>query len=197
MSSLLYNYSLEMSFDQEKVLEAISKENIRGNFLVLGVTGLPKSGKSALVNAMLGERASNTLVNSSLMEDCHFYQPAFIQCPTHDDAVWFALDLTDIHTISISLCLSRIAALANKEPHIEISQSSQPHFKEKLLNDTFTNMFADIRKTMAKLPVGSATLCSASVSFINIWKIGPNKAFAEVLQRLGRGCGLCKQSHDH
>ena len=175
-----------MSFNQEKVLEAISKESIRGNFLLLGVTGLPNSGKSALVNAMLGEGASNTRVYSSLMEDCHFYQPAFIKNPTHDDAVWFALDLTDIHTISISLCLSRIATLANKEPHIKISQSSQPHFKEKLLNDTFTNMFADIRKTMAKLPVGSAALCSASVSFVNIWKVGPNKAFLEVLQHLGR-----------
>ena len=186
MCHLSSNCSLEMTFNQEKVLEIISKESIRGNFLVLGVAGLPKSGKSALVNALLGESASNIRVQSSLMGDCHFYRMAYLKYPTQESLVCCPVDLTDIHTISISLCLSRVAALANKEPHVERSQSSQPYFDEKLLNDTFTDMFADIRKTMSKFPVGSAALCSCSATFVNIWKLGPNKAFLEVLQRLGR-----------
>ena len=167
-------------------MEIIKKDSIRGNFLLLGVTGLPKSGKSTLVRALLGKGASNTLVYSSLMEDCHQYRLAFIKDPAQADAAWLALNLADIRTIIISIRLCQIAALANKEPHVEMLLDSQPHFKEKLLNDTFTNMFSSIQRTMANLPAGYAALCSDTISFFNVLDIGTNKAFLEVLHRLGK-----------
>ena len=175
-----------MSFNPAKVMEIIKKDSIRGNFLLLGVTGLPNSGKSTLVRALLGNGASKTLVHSTVMGDCHLYRLAFMKDPAQEDAAWLALNLADVRTIIISLRLYQIAALDNKEPHVEMLLGSQPHFKEKLLNDTFTNMFASIQRTVAMLPAGSAALCSDTISFFVVLDVGTNKAILEVLQQLGK-----------
>ena len=178
-----------MTFNQNDVLKIIKNETLKGNFLLLAFTGLPKSGKSTLAHAMLGEGASGHLVQSSLMKDSNFYKAAFMKDLTHQDANWLALTLADIHIVIISLCLARIAALTHKEPCVEMLHGSQAaQMKDKLINDTFQDIFVNIQKVLTKLP-GAADLNGASVSFFNIWDIGTNKALVEVLQRLGKGLG--------
>ena len=186
---------LAVEFDASQIKNFILNLSIRANTLQIGVTGLPFSGKSTLLCSMLELKSQAEYAKFSLGEESglKLCKAIVLKDTVNSVSQWIPSTKEDAEFFSISAALAQACIKSQKFPNL-ISMSDITGreiglvFSHPDLDKPFCAILDKLRVLMMSLETKGVlhTLMTGSLTFVNIWDAGVNKAVLEVLPILAR-----------
>ena len=172
---------------------------MRANFLQLGVAGLPFSGKSTLLRNILELKSTEKYARSGLGEDYNelsVHEAVMMKDKINDDCRWIKSTKDDAEVLAIGAALAQVCARSHQFPSFmsdttEAMPSEMGHlFGDTEIDSHFREAFHSLRSLWSDLEMRGdlQTLTTASLTFMNCWDVGVNKAVFEVLAVLAPMC---------
>ena len=168
------------------VKELIMEHTVRASAIQIGIVGLPYSGKSTLLSSLLnlnrgpGEEIAEMF--DSVWSGLSVYEAVRLRDRVINQCEWLPATKNYAVCCSLAVALAQIftrkghRALPNQLESVEL-------FDDPAIDAHFANVFKTVVKVMRYLEEGDKTrlLSTASMTFINLWDLGMNKALYEIV----------------
>jgi len=177
------------------VKDLILKQKIQANYVLVGIVGLPFSGKSTLLSHLLELEHSQNLKEHARIDfpgGLSVFEAVMMKDKINDECKWFNSTKYDAEVLAIGVALAHVYAKSHQFPSFTgFSDFSETKpgvqmFKDPEVNSCFLESFRRL-KSMMKWVVQNRKiekLMTASLTLMNIWDMGINKAVFEVLSIL-------------
>ena len=181
--------TLEASFVKELIL----KQEIRANFVQVGIVGLPFSGKSTLLSHLLElKQPQEEHARIDLPGRLSVYEAVLMKDKINDKCKWMNSTKYDAEVLAVGVALAHVYAKCHQflpftgfpdfietKPGVKIFQDPEVNscFHESL------KKLEDLMKWVVKHGK-MEKLMTTSLTLMNIWDMGVNKAVFEVLSIL-------------
>ena len=185
----LSTVTLHASFVKELIL----KQKIRANFVQVRIVGLPFSGKSTLLSHLLElKHSQKEHARINLPGGLSVYEAVMMKDKINDDCKWINSTKYDAEALAIGVALAQVYAKSCQFPFytgfsdVIETQPGVPIFKNPEVNSCFNDSLKRLKRMMKWVVQYEKLdkLMTASLTFMNIWDMGVNKAVYDVLSIL-------------
>ena len=173
--------------------DLILKQKIRANFVLVGIVGLPFSGKSTLLSNLLKlKQPQEEHARIDFPGRLSVYEAVMMKDKINDECKWINSTKYDAEALAIGVALAHVYAKSHQFPSFTgFSDFSETRpgvqmFKDLQVNSCFYNSCKRLSRMMKWVVEHGKMekLMTASLTFLNIWDMGVNKAVFEVLSIL-------------
>ena len=162
------------------------EHSVRASAIQIGIVGLPYSGKSTLLSSLLNLNGGPGEVIAEMFDNVWSGLSVFEAVRLRDRVVnqckW--LPATKNNAVCCSLAVA-LAQIFTRKGHCAFTDQleSVELFGYPAIDAHFTNVFKTVVKVMRYLEESDKTrlLSTASMTFINLWDLGMNKALYEIV----------------
>ena len=162
------------------------EHSVRASAIQIGIVGLPYSGKSTLLSSLLNLNGGPGEVIAEMFDNIWSGLSVFEAVRLRDRVVnqckW--LPATKNNAVCCSLAVA-LAQIFTRKGHCAFTDQleSVELFGDPAIDAHFANVFKTVVKVMRYLEEGDKTrlLSTASMTFINLWDLGMNKALYEIV----------------
>jgi len=182
--------TLEASFLKDLIL----KQKIRANFVLVGIVGLPFSGKSTLLTNLLKlKHSQEEHARIDFPGRLSVYEAVMMKDKINDECKWINSTKYDAEALAIGVALAHVYAKSHQFPSFtgfsdfsETKPGVVQMFKDPQVNSCFYDSCRRLGRMMKWVVEHGKMekLMTASLTFLNIWDMGVNKAVFEVLSIL-------------
>ena len=167
--------------------EFILNESVRANVALVGVAGLPYSGKSTLIRNVLELKHSGKSHGG-----LDAFEAVVLKDKLNNHCQWTAAKKEEAEVMIVSAALAQVFAKTQSYPSFQESDQSgrrrrpsetAQSFGDPNIDQYFDECFVGVRKLM-KNPVDQQKLVSASLTLLNIWDVGVSRGVFGVLAKL-------------
>ncbi len=169
----------------------ILKSTIRANILQFGITGLPYSGKSTLLKSLL-DLDTHRMKAASTVHGLACYEAVLNKNPISGQYTWqcgltkLDAELQAITTALAQACLARDEMPSFSWDSSRLSSDIGSAFGDPRIDSHFQKVLKSLEHIVnsLKLKGESGELIASTLTFVNVWDIGVNKAVFEFLSAL-------------
>ena len=168
------------------VKELIKEHTVRASAIQIGVVGLPYSGKSTLLRTLLnlnrgpGEEIAQMFDRP--WSGLSVFEAVRLRDKVVDECEW--LPATKNNAVCCSLAVA-LAQVIMRKGHCVLPDQLEciELFGDPAIDAHFTCVFKAVMEVMQHLKILGKTkfLSTASLTFMNLWDLGMNKAFYEIV----------------
>ena len=182
-SSTLSIAQLEPSFVKDLIL----KQKIRASFVVIGIAGLPYSGKSTLLGHILEmQHSQEEHARITLPGGLSMFEAVMMKDKINEECKWINSTRLDAEVLAIAVALAHVCAKSQQNPSFVDFAATKPGtllFKDSKVDECFQKSFERLKKMMKWVQQQGKMdkLMTSSLTFANIYDMGVNKAVFEVL----------------
>ena len=177
-------------FKPEQIKEFILTQTIRANIALVGVAGLPYSGKSTLLHNILDFRSTRELHGG-----LDAFEAVVMKDKLNDLCYWSSAKLEESEVTVVAAALAQVCAKSLTYPSFEITTGSQgskrpsesvSSFNDDTIARCFDECFVGVKKLMVDLETRGEQhkLVTASLTLLNFWDIGVNRAVIEIVGKV-------------
>ena len=185
-SSTLFLAQLEPSFVKDLIL----KQKIRASFVVIGFAGLPYSGKSTLLTHILEmQHSQEEHARINLPGGLSMFEAVMMKDKINEECRWINSTRLDAEVLAIAVSLAQVCAKSQQIPSFADFTANKLGallFKDPKVDECFQKSFERLKKMMnwVQQQGKMEKLMTSSLTFVNIYDMGVNKAVFEVLSIL-------------
>ena len=187
---LMMSFCPAEEFQPEQIKEFILTQTIRANIALVGVAGLPYSGKSTLLHNILDSRST-----SQLHGGLDAFEAVVMKDKLNDLCYWSSAKLEEAEVTVVAAALAQVCAKSQAYPSFEVTTGSQSSkrpseivssFNDDTIARCFDECFVGVKKLMVDLETRGEQhkLVTASLTLLNFWDIGVNRAVIELVGKL-------------
>ena len=172
--------------NHDEIRKIIMEQSIRANLLHVAIVGLPYSGKSSLLDAIM-KRKSGRIGYSDKFEVCE----AVVHISQLDETSdWSLATKFQAEGHALAVVLTQFLARQHKLPSFKNESEVEAVFDDSEIQQYFLLSYSQLKQTISKFEDTDSLdrLVTDSLSFINFYNIGVGKAVYELLIILGGSC---------
>ena len=177
-------------FKPEQIKEFILTQTIRANIALVGVAGLPYSGKSTLLHSILDFKSTRELHGG-----LDAFEAVVMKDKLNDLCYWSSAKLHEAEVTVVAAALAQVCAKSLTYPSFEVTTGSQgskrpsesvSSFNDDTIAQCFDECFVGVKKLMVDLETRGEQhkLVTASLTLLNFWDIGVNRAVIEIVGKV-------------
>ena len=175
----------------DKIKQLIMEKAVHGHYLMVGFAGLPRSGKSTVLNGIISRKLEGVkrLKHQCSLRETRIFEVAYMKHPLNHKSKWYAMAQSDCSSITITVGLAQLCAQMKAMPLFP-EGSSTVSFGMDILDQTFACILDEVKRTTSipcfREEIGS--ILGTSLAFLNVWDCGVNRALYEIMPFIAKGC---------